>query len=164
MGKGIIALLMIVGGVGFVLMRLITTTLNKRSTQAAINAIRKNPSKAKEIAASLDIPYLQRNNYSRDQYENLKANLQPSTYKGDYRILHVAPYDEDHLLIFTMLSFIDFDINMSGKATDTKKVAYHNFVVKFDREEGMQVLSDIYSDVTEKFQKEGFIAAIFEGI
>jgi hypothetical protein len=164
MGKGIIALLMVVGGIGFVVVRLISTTLKKRSTQAAIDAIRKNPSKAQDIAASLDIPYLQRNNFSRDQYENLKANLQPSTYKRDYRILHVAPYGEDHLLVFTMLSFIDFDINMSGKATDTKKTAYHNFVVKFDREEGLQVLSEIYSDATEKFQKEGFIAAIFEGI
>ena len=164
MGKGIIALLMLIGGVGFVVMRLIGSTLSKRSTQAAINAIRKNPSKAKDIAESLDIPYLQRNNYSREQYESIKANLQSSVTKGDYRILHVAPYDEDHLLVFTMLSFVDFDINMSGKAADTKKVAYHNFVVKFDREEGMQVLSTIYSDATEKFQKEGFIAAIFQGI
>ena len=164
MGKGIIALLMVIGGVGFVLTRLISTVLSKRSTQAAIDAIRKNPSKANDIAASLDIPYLQRKDFSREQYENLKANLQPSTYRGDYRILHVAPYGEDHLLIFTMLSFVDFDISMSGKATDTKKVAYHNFVVKFDHEEGLQVLSAIYSDVTEKFQKEGFIAAIFDGI
>ena len=164
MGKGIVALLMVIGGVGFVVMRLITTALSKRSTQNAIDAIRKNPSKAKEIAAGLDIPYLQRNSYSRDQYENLKANLLSSTNKGDYKILHVAPYGEDHLLIFTLLSFIDFDINMSGKATDTKKTAYHNFVVKFDREEGLQVLSEIYSDATEKFQKEGFIALIFAGI
>ena len=164
MGKGIIALLMVIGGVGFVLTRLISTALSKRSTQAAIDAIRKNPSKAQEIAASLDIPYLHRRDFSRDQYEKLKATLQPSTYKGDYRILHVAPYGEDHLLIFTTLSFVDFDVNISGKATDTKKVAYHNFVVKFDREEGLQVLSAIYSDVTEKFQKEGFIAVIFEGI
>ena len=160
MGKGIIALLMALGGVGFVLTRLISTALSKRSTQA----IKKNPAKAQAIAESLDIPYLHRRDFSRDQYEKLKATLRPSTYKGDYRILHVAPYREDHLLVFTTLSFIDFDINMSGKATDTKKVAYHNFVVKFDREEGLQVLSAIYSDVTEKFQKEGFIAAIFEAI
>ncbi|HEY5745579.1 MAG TPA: hypothetical protein VIU12_05865 [Chryseolinea sp.] len=145
-------------------MRLISTALSKQSTQAAINAIKKNPSKAQEIAASLDIPYLQRNTYSREQFEKIKANLQPSTLKGDYRILHVAPFGEDHLLVFTTLSFVDFDINMSGKATDTKKIAYHNFVVKFDREDGMQVLSTIYSDATEKFQKEGFIAAIFQGI
>lgn len=164
MGKGIIALFMIIGGVGFVVMRLITGTLTKQSTKSAINAIKKNPAKAKEIAAALDIPYLQRNSYSREQFEKIKGNLQPSTLKGDYRILHAAPFDEDHLLVFTALSFVDFDINMSGKASDTKKVAYHNFVVKFDREDGLQVLSTIYSDATEKFQKEGFIAAIFQGI
>ncbi|WP_160143713.1 hypothetical protein [Chryseolinea soli] len=164
MGKGIVALLMILGGVGFVVVRLISTAMSKRSTQAAIDAIRKNPSKAQEIAASLDIPYLSKKDFPGDQYQKLKGNLQSSAQKGDYKILHVAPFGEDHLLIFTMLSFIDFDINMSGKATDTKKTAYHNFVVKFDREDGLQVLSTIYSDATEKFQKEGFITAIFQGV
>jgi hypothetical protein len=162
MGKAVLALLMVLGGIGFVVTRLISGALSKRSTQAAIDAIKKNPSKAQEIAASLDIPYLNKKDFSKDQYEKLKANIRSSSYKRDYRILHAAPYGEDHLLVFTMLSFVDFDINMSGTAADTKKVAYHNFVVKLDPEEGLQVLSTIYSDVTEKFQKEGFITAIFE--
>ena len=160
MGKSIVALLMILGGIGFVVTRLISGALSKHSTQAAINAIKKNPAKAKAIAESLDIPYVNKKGFSRDQFDKLKADLLSSAHKGDYRILHVAPYSENHFLVFTMLSFVDFDINISGKAADTKKIAYHNFVVRLDPEEGLQVLSTIYSDVTEKFQKEGFITAI----
>lgn len=160
MGKLIVTVLMILGGVGFVVTRLISGALSRQSTKAAINAIKKNPSKAEAIAASLDIPYVNKKDFSKDQFEKLKANLLSSANKGDYKILHVAPYSEDHLLVFTLILFVDYDINISGKASDTQKVAYHNFVVRLDPEEGLQVLSTIYSDATEKFQKEGFVAAI----
>jgi hypothetical protein len=51
---------------------------------------------------------------------------------GKYRILYTASYELNHLLAFTEISFMDFDINVTGNPSDVRKKAYHNFVIKFD--------------------------------
>jgi hypothetical protein len=66
--------------------------------------------------------------------------------------------------VFTQLSFVDFDVNIIGKASDIRKKAYHNFLLKHEREnDTLIILSNIYSDATEKVQKEEFIIAVLRG-
>ena len=154
----------IIGGIGFVIARKVLTRIDKASSHAVINSIKKEPSKANVFAASLDIPYSKKENFQEDHFLKLIDYMRSITIVGKYRVLYVAAYERDHLLVFTEISFVDFDINITGNPSDTRKKAYHNFVVKLDREKNrLVVLSNVYSDTTEKFQKEAFLDAVFNG-
>jgi hypothetical protein len=163
--KKIIGLVMaVIGGIGFVIARKVLSTINKATSNAIINSIKKDSSKAKVFADSLDIPYSKRADFTEDHFSRLTDYLRSVVAVGKYRILYAVAYEPDHILVFTEISFVDFDINVTGRPSDVSKKAYHNFVLRFDREKGMLIiLSTVYSEATEKFQKEGFINAIFTG-
>jgi hypothetical protein len=157
--------LMILGGVGFAVARFVILSLNKASTAGLIRSIKKNPSLAKEVSESLDIIYAQRKDFNAHHYDLLKEYLRTISFAGDYRIMFVSAYEPNHHLIFTELSYADFGVNVIGRPTDMKQKAFHNFVLKFDTEnDTLTALSDVYSDITGKFQKEGFVNAIFQSV
>jgi hypothetical protein len=158
-------LLMLVGGIVFVTARLVVSAVNKRTMYASIRSLRRDPSLARDFGESLDIPYSTRKNFKSLHFDKLKQYVGSVPSVGNYLILHTTSYDLSNLLVFTELSFVDFDVNIIGKASDIRKKVYHNFLLKHEREnDTLIVLSTIYSDATEKFQKEEFITAVFEGV
>jgi hypothetical protein len=50
----------LIGGIGFVITRKVLSTINRASSHMVISSIKKDPSKARDFAASLDIPYSKR--------------------------------------------------------------------------------------------------------
>ena len=164
-GKLILLTLSCIGGTIFVISRIIMAALNKRSAHGMINSLKKNPALARDVAASLDLTYSRKENFAADHFDKLGPYLQSIPAAANYRLLYVLPYDRDHILVFTELSFADFDIGLSGKSSDVAKKAYHNFLLTLDRTQNrLTIYSSIHIDVTEKFQKEGFSDAIFKGM
>lgn len=154
---------LVIGGFAFAVGRFLILSLNKISIDGLIGSIRKDPSLAKEVSISLDIIYAQKENFPLRLYDVLNNYLRTTSGVGDYRILFVAAYEPDHQLIFTELSYVDFGVNAIGRSTDLNKKSFHNFVLKFERKKNiLTVLSDIHSDATGRFQKQGFIDAVFK--
>jgi hypothetical protein len=150
-----------IGGTSYVIYRKIISAVDKSSVGSLINALQKNPEKAKDFANALDIPYGKRENFSSTDFTNLQTTLQSITKIGDYTILHQVAADPDRYLLITEIAFSDFDIGMRGEATDVKRIAYHSFAIHFEREAGtLSVWSDLYNDTTSKFQKEAFCKGI----
>lgn len=80
---------------------------------------------------------------------------------GKYKILYALAVNELEFLVFTELTFIDFDVTVTGHSSDVKKTAYHNFVIRHNPQgESIEVWSEFYNNSTEKFQREEFLPAL----
>ena len=63
--------------------------------------------------------------------------------------------------MFTLISFDDFDVGITGKGTDVKMNSYLTFLIRYDRDaQHLTVYSDAYNTSTEKFQRGGFLNAM----
>jgi hypothetical protein len=148
-------------------LRFIFTKANKTSTNAAIQSIRKDPSVARSFAASLDLPYARKENFTTDRFERLKAFIRSEKSIEGYRIMYVSAFDINHLIVFTELTFYELNVNTDENGVESeskvKRIAYHNFVLKFDRKQHMlTVCSTVYSETLEKFQKDDFVRKILK--
>lgn len=161
--KLVFAILLAIGGIVFVLKRLIVSAVEKNSALQAIKKIKRQPSYARVIADGLDMPYASREPFPFNHFEKLKEYLRSQTMIGDYQILHSAEVAANEFLVFAMISFEDFDIGITGKGTDVKRNTYLTFLVRHDyNDQRLTFQSDTYTTSTEKFQREGFFAEIFK--
>src|SRR5690242_4612368 len=112
--------LFIIGGVVFVVVRSAIYLISKSSQKMLMNKIKKDPSKALEYATDLNIPYAKRENCNAQSFELIKNKMGSSSKIGAYQILHVQPVDDNQFLVFTELSFTDFDVNVTGRSSDVK--------------------------------------------
>ena len=149
------------------LLRFILTKANRTSTNTAIQSIRKDPSVARSYAASLDLPYGRKENFSPDHFEKLKAFIRSKKAIGGYKVMYVSAFDINHLIVFTELTFYELNVytDENGVETEskTKRIAYHNFVLKFDRKQHvLTICSTVYSETLEKLQKDDFAKEIFK--
>ncbi|HEY9045200.1 MAG TPA: hypothetical protein VIN08_04865 [Ohtaekwangia sp.] len=151
---------LIIGGLFFTIFRSGIFVIEKTSNNNIIDTIRKHPMKAEDYATRLDIPYTSKLNFDRNAFQILKARIQISSNVENYRILHVHTLDEQRILIFTELSFIDYDITITGKPEDIDKKSYHNFLVQYTSSEEFKIYSNLYSNSIEKFQKEEFYKSL----
>ena len=148
-----------------VIVRKISFVAGNASANALANKIRKNSAAARKVIDSLDIPYSEKENFPAAHFEKLKSYVQSVKIVGDYTLVFAGPTAEDELFFITELAFTDFDVNLNGRHSDVKKKAHHYFVMKFNRAENkLTTLSDIFSDSTDKFQKQGFVNAVFKGV
>ncbi|SKC49648.1 hypothetical protein [Ohtaekwangia koreensis] len=152
----------VIGGVLFVVFRTGLFVVSKISNQKTINDIIKNPLKAEEYSLSLDMPYNKTPNLTADGFNLVLNYIRSLTTLGNYRIIHTCLLDNNRILIFTELAFIDYDIGITGQPDDIRKKAYHNFLIRYHIEQKeLMVYSDLYSNTIEKFQKEEFLKNLF---
>ena len=71
-GKLLLPALLIVGGVIFVVKRLIVSSVDKSAALQLIKRIKREPSYARTIADDLDIPYGVKEDFRAEYFENLK--------------------------------------------------------------------------------------------
>jgi hypothetical protein len=153
-----------VGGICFVVVRNIVSAVDKKSMYKLVRSLRSNPNLAKEVADSLDVPYSEKSNLDASAFEHMKTYVQSISMAGNYTILFSTPVDASTLLVLTELGYTDFDVNVVGNVSDTRKKSYHRIVLEHDKVESkLTVRSTLYSDATDKFQKEEFIQALFKG-
>lgn len=153
--------LLAIAGTSYVVYRKIMSAVDKSSVGSLINVLKKDGTKAKGVAEALDIPYGKREKFSPIDFDNLVSTLQTVTKIGDYAILYQTSADVHGHLLITEIAYSDFDIGVTGEATDVKKIAYHSFVIRFEPDTNtLSVWSDLYSDTTSKFQKEAFSKGI----
>lgn len=159
-----LALLIAFGGLVFVISRFVVSRLEKRSFKKTIDLIKRRPSLAGEIADSLDVPYSVKHPLTFKQFEMLKEYLSSMTKVGDYELTYLAPLGTDDLLVFSTLRYLDFDVGVTGKGTDVKKVSHLLLRLHYDHPEKQLVLySDIYTTSTGKYQRNEFLSAVFTG-
>jgi hypothetical protein len=156
--------LLVFGGICFVVIRKIVSVAEKGSMHKLIISLKSRPALGKELSASLDIPYAEKINFNSDAFNRLSSYLKTISTAGGYTILFSMSIDSGTLLVLTEFTYIDYDINIVGSASNTRKKAYHSFVLTHNKtEDKMFVLSNLYSDTTNRFQKEEFLRAVFEG-
>jgi hypothetical protein len=149
--------LLLLGGLLFVVARGVIYLLNKYSQNNLISKIKKNPAKASEYIPNLDIPIHKMGNSNIQSFDLIRSKIGSSPKIGSYSILHSMPVNDTQFLVFTQLSFTDFDVNITGRSGDVNKKAFHDFLFQFDsHKEELIMYSTLYTNATEKFQKEEF--------
>lgn len=149
--------LLAVGGTIYVIIRKITAAVGKASVKGLVATLRKDPARAKDIAAALDLPYGKRENVSKEEFVAVCSSIQQASTIGDFIILYATEVDVTEYLVVTEIAFDDFDVSVTGNSTDVKKKAYHNFALRYAPDEKvLSVWSDLYDGTTAKFQKEAF--------
>ena len=160
-GKLLLPALLVVGGVIFVVKRLIVSSVEKSAALQLIKRIKREPSYACTIADDLDIPYGVKEDFRAEYFARLKEFIAARTIVGNYQIIHTAEVSSSALLVFTLISFDDFDVGITGKGTDVKMNSYLTFLIRYDRDaQHLTVYSDAYNTSTEKFQRGGFLNAM----
>ena len=76
-GKLVLPALLVVGGVIFVVKRLILSVVEKNAALRWIARIKRNPSDARLLADTLDIPYRLRDGFSTQFFEELRLYSGP---------------------------------------------------------------------------------------
>lgn len=162
-GKLLLPSLLVVGGVIFVVKRLFVSSLEKATTLRVIKKITNDPLYARNIADELDIPYAVKEGFIRGHFEKLKEYIRGQRVLGDYQVLYTADVSLSEFLVFALLSFKDFDVGITGKGTDVTKNSYVTFLIRHeDQEQRLTLYSNIFTTSTEKFQRAGFMNAVFE--
>lgn len=152
----------VIGGVLFVAFRTGLFVVSKISNQKTINDIIKNPLKAEQYSLSLDMPYNKIHNLTADGFNLVLKYMRSLNTLGNYKIMYTHLLDNNCILIFTELTFVDYDIGITGQSDDIRKKAYHNFVIRYHIEQKeLIVYSNLYSNTIEKFQKEEFLNDLF---
>ena len=83
---------------------------------------------------------------------------------GPPLLLFTMRLSQLELLVFTLIAFDDFDVGITGTGTDVKKQSYVPFLLAHDpKEMRLTIYSDSYTTSSEKFHRDGFLAALFEG-
>lgn len=155
--------LFIVAGILIVIGRKILFLLSKSSQNSLIDEVKINPKAAVQYAEGLDMTYGKLENISAAGFEFIKTTIDKNPAIGSYKILYWTKVNPNSLLIFTVLSFSDFDVNLVGQGDDIRKKVYHNFVLQFVQESSAVIIySDLYNDTTSKFQKQEFLKALLE--
>ena len=161
--KLIILIAMGAGGAVFVIARLLIGQVAKASAQTMINKVRKDPSFARTISEELDIPVSTRREFSETEFALLKQYLVDQKQVGNYKILHTADVNAKQFIVFSEVTYVDFSAGLSGEGQDVKKTEYINFLISLDEESTLTVRTPIYHSANEKFLKEGFLPAVFDG-
>ncbi|HEY3403909.1 MAG TPA: hypothetical protein VGK59_11010 [Ohtaekwangia sp.] len=157
-------ILMAIGGTLFVLVRTVTAWLEKRSGLGNIEKIKKDPATAARVSETHDMVYGQRKNFKASHYTDLKNYILSTGAIGDYVIVYCHEVNAQDFLVFTSLSYQDFDVSLTGKSEDVQKTILIAFTLRYSvDEEILRVFSDIHSNTDQKFQKEGLIRALFPG-
>ena len=155
-------LLLIIAGLIVVAGRAVIKFINKASQRGTINKIKKNPSLAEEYASGLDIPY-NKQSITKEEFADLVKRLVSSVYIGEYKILYAVPAGGTSVLVFTELSFMDYDTNINGKAGEVQKSAFHDFHLQFDGVKSeVNIHSALHETATDKFQKQEFLKNLLE--
>ncbi len=131
------------------------------SVGRVINKLKKGEASAADVAEGLDIPYHTIPNINESGFLALAGKIKEGVTLGNYRILYstLVPPNQEQLLVFTELSFNDYTVTLTEEeGKDVKSKAYHNFVLKFDPVKStVTTWSTLFSDNTEKFQKQEFL-------
>ncbi|MFN8336305.1 MAG: hypothetical protein U0U09_14335 [Cyclobacteriaceae bacterium] len=149
-------------GTAIVIKRKISSAARSQSQAFLINKIKRDPSAGQAYAGKLDIPMYKKENVSQAAFDLIKEKIQSSATIGDYKILYTAPVS-DQLLIFTEITFTDFDVTMIGDAGDVKKKGHYNFLMRHHAElNELELYSTMYADLNEKLHMQGFIDALMK--
>jgi hypothetical protein len=152
------------GGIIATVARFVIKAVAKSSSQATIEKIKRNPSYATKVAAELDIPVSSKENFTATDFQLLRKYLSEQPMVANYEILHVADVDSTQFIIFTNISFVDFDVNIIGKGSDIDKTEYLTFLASHDNaSKSLTIRSEVYHNANDKFVKEGFLKAVFNG-
>jgi hypothetical protein len=144
--------------------RFVISVIGRTSMTRAIRSIQRYPLLAHKYSEDLDMPYGKKENFGYNHFTTLQDYLKNIKQLGDYQLLYSIAYDADHILVFVKLSYDDFGVGFTGSGTDVKKQVIYNFLLKYsDSEKALLIQSDIYSNSTEKFQKEAFMNALLNG-
>lgn len=151
-GKLLLPALLVVGGIVFVVKRLVVSTVEKNAAVQLIKRIEREPSYARTIADDLDMPYGVKGDFLPGYFEKLKEFIDARTMIGNYHIIYITDVSSSELLVFALMSFNDFDVCITGEGTDVKKNSYLTFLIRHDHDaQHLTVYSDIYNTSTEKF-------------
>jgi hypothetical protein len=146
---------------GFVIYRKANAAAGKFSLAKLVQRLKEGSVSPAQIAEALDIPYHKIQNVSETAYSSLAEKIKEGMYLSNYRIMYSCLIDKGQLLVLTELPFSDFDIDITGRASDVKNKAYHNFLVKYDTiKSEVSVVSTLYKDTTDKFQKQEFLKSM----
>ena len=160
-GKLLLPALLVVGGIIFVVKRLVVSSVEKNAALALIKRIKREPSYARTVADDLDIPYGVKEDFHPGYFGKLKEFIAGRKMVGNYQIIHTAEVSSSALLVFTLISFDDFDVGITGKGTDVRKSSYLTFLIRHDPDaQRLTVYSETYDTSTEKFQRAGFLNAM----
>ena len=71
--------------------------------------------------------------FSKPVFDVLKERIGSLAFLGPYKILRAVKVTPDCILVFSDLSFTDFQVNIGGKADDVQEKAFHNFSLRYDQ-------------------------------
>jgi hypothetical protein len=161
--KIIYALLIVIGGVLFVIKRVLVAAIEKRRHFRTIQRIKERPRYAEHVANNLDTPYSKKHPFHH--FDSLKQYIGQRTSLNGYNIEYTVEVSRQEFLVFTSIAYVDFDVGLIGKNTNVNKRSYIIFLLKYIPEEAtLMVQSDTYTTPTEKFQREGFVNSVFKGM
>lgn len=156
--KAVWLFLLIIGGILFVIFRKTFQAVDRLHQNRIINKIKRDHTEAAAYADQLDLPYHKLENIRFTEFDVLVRKVSALQAIGDHTILYAHSVDAYRLMLFTELTFNAYDITVAGQADDVKRKAYHNFLLRYDAEkETVTVWSTLFSDTTDKFQKQEFL-------
>ncbi|MBS1505805.1 MAG: hypothetical protein JSS79_04075 [Bacteroidetes bacterium] len=135
--------------------------MKKISQNNIISKIKRDPDQALGYIHNLDMPYKRIENCEPKLFDLLKETISKVRTVDNYLILHCVSVSPDKFLVFTEITYTDFDVNAFGKATDQKNKNYHDFLFEYQPEKkDLYIYSNMYGNSTDKFQKESFIKSV----
>jgi hypothetical protein len=156
-----IVIIAVIGVVATVL-RMVSRANSKRSQGDLIDKLKHDPKLVGQMAESLDYPY-GKVPLSGEVFDLLRRNVTSLAEIGPYKILYAANFGAIGVLLFTEMTFTDFQITATGKHDDVTEKAFHNFSLQYDRATStMTVRSGPFFDTTGKFHKEDFVKHLRE--
>lgn len=145
----------------YVVIRTVLFYIRKAAQNSIINKIKKDPSKALGYIHNLDMPYKRVENFELKVFELLTEAITKARYVDNFHILHSVSLSPTQFLVFTELAYTDFDVNAFGKPSDQKVKTYHDFLFQYEAEKkDLHIYSSLYSNATDKFQKQEFIKSV----
>lgn len=163
-GKLLLPALLVVGGLIFMMKRLIVSSVEKTVALRWIMRIKRDPSCARALADTLDMPYKGKDGFSARYFEELTGYVAGREKIANYQVVYTMRISPSEFLVFTLISFDDFDVGITGTGTDVKKQSYVTFLLSHDPDAlCLTIYSDTYTTSSEKFHRDGFLAAVLKG-
>lgn len=133
---------------------------NKASSVSAEKLIKKlviDPSYSNTVSESLSCMYGKFPNTEFNNFFNALFQIPEEQVIGKYKILKIFKVNEFKLLCITNCTVLEYNMGISGKMQDVKKVYFFNFAIEINTNKMQyEFYSEIYDDLSEKNLKSDF--------
>jgi hypothetical protein len=157
----IFAVFLIIGIISAIV-RSTSAGIDKFSQKYIIDKIKNNTSEVLKYISNLDLPYDKKTNLTAQDFGIIRDKVKSSFLIGNYVVVYTHIISDHEFVVFTELSYVDYDGGTTSNTGDVNKKAFHNFLFRHDPNQNeLSILSDLFSGTTAKFQKQEFIQSLF---